>query len=200
MDQPKVPTVPGPPFAGGFYVGRILIAGALHALIAAPKADGERVDIAWHPKRPDVPGAMSFFDGRSNTQAMADAGSPLAEWAQNLRIAGHDDWYLPSRDELELCYRHLKPAANQNYFFRGDNPSSVPVGYSYLPDAPAKTEAEAFQQGNAEAFDAAWYWSSTQYAGTHDYAWTQHFVNGNQNVYYEDYEGRARAVRRFLII
>ena len=200
LNPVTIPTVPGQAFEGGLYVGRILVAGAVHGLIVAPKAEGEHAPIAWHKKRTKVPGAMSFFDGRGNTMAMADAGSEAAKWALDLRIGGFDDWYLPSRDELELCYRNLKPTAQENWCYRGDNPSSVPVGYSYLPEVPAQTEALQFKAGGEEAFEDAWYWSSTQYAGTRFNAWNQGFSTGDQNSYGKDYEGRCRAVRRFLII
>lgn len=192
-----IPTVPGTPFAGGFYAGRFRIGDEEFALIVAPKAEGEHDDIAWGQRGQDIPGAHSFNDGLANTQAMADAGSELAQWALGLNIAGHADWYLPSRDELEICYRNLKPTTETNWVYRnGDNPSSVPTGYPYTKELPAQTAADAFQAGGDEAFEDIWHWSSTQYSALS--AWGQYFGDGLQDGSGKFYEFRARAVRRFI--
>lgn len=183
---------------GGFYAGRIRQADGEYALIVAPKAEGDHDDIKWG-KLASLPGALSFFDGRANTAAMAERGSKLAKWALELQIGGHSDWYLPSRDELELCYRNLKPGAGENWCYGGDNPSSVPVGYAYLPKLPAQTEITAFRIGGVEAFEEAYYWSSTQFAGNEGCAWNQSFGDGYQYVSHKDFTYRARAVRRLIL-
>jgi hypothetical protein len=154
----------------------------------------------WNKSTKMVEGAQSFFDGRANTEAMAAAGSALAKWALDLRIAGQNDWYLPSRDELEICYRNLKPTIDENWVHRhGENPSSMPVGYPYTEKHPLQTEVEAFQDGQPEAFDEVWYWSSTQRASYAVFAWLQIFTDGYQVSVPKDYGNRARAVRRFPI-
>jgi hypothetical protein len=195
-----IPTTLGAPFAGGFITARIRIGDDVYALIVAPKKDGEHEDESWSKNKKSVAGAASFFDGLANTEAMAAAGSPLAKWARDLRIGGFDDWYLPSRDELEILYRALKPTKNENYVWRnGDNPSSVPPGYPYTEDSPAQTAASAFQKGGAEAFEATWYWTSTQSAGYESYAWCQSFSDGYQDYGHKGNVLRARAVRRVKI-
>ncbi|BBB65877.1 hypothetical protein UNDYM_1624 [Undibacterium sp. YM2] len=192
------PTVSGTPYAGGFYAGRINIEGEQYAIIVAPKAAGE-VEAAWH-KDVAAANSLSFFDGLANTKAMAEAGSEQAQRMLSMSIYGLSDWYLPSRDELELCYRNLKPTNEQNYCWRGDNPSSVPPGYAYSRNEPAQTTDSAFITGGAEAFEPEWYWTSTQNAGDPSYAWMQSFDGGDQYGYHKSYEYRARAVRRVLII
>lgn len=203
MDTPTavetVPTRIAEPFAGGFYAGRIFVGKEGYAVIAAPKAEGDHARIAWHKNLKRVEGARSFFDGHANTIAMADVGSPLAKWALGLKIGGFTDWYLPSRDELELCYRAFKPTTDENYCWRGDNPSSVPPGYAYSPDSPAQTAVEVFREGGAEAFESEWYWTSTQFAGGGDYAWFQLFTGGYQHGGRMSVGLRARAVRRVRI-
>ncbi|MFZ6755789.1 DUF1566 domain-containing protein [Undibacterium sp. Ji50W] len=195
----KTPTVSGTPFGGGFYAGRIRINDDIFAIIVAPKAT--EIEMPWNESSRSIP-ATSFFDGAANTKAMAmaQAGSDLAQHIQGLDINGFSDWYLPSRDELELCYRNLKPSAHQNYCYRGDNPSSVPPGYAYARDLPAQTNDAAFQDGGEEAFELAWYWTSTQGAGNPDYAWVQLFDDGGQFTSYKSNTYRARAVRRLLVI
>ncbi len=198
MNAPiQIATTFGSAMEGGFYAGRIRQADGEYALIVAPKLDGEHEGPWGKVKR--LAGAMSFFDGRTNTIAMAEAGSKLAKWALGLSIGGCTDWYLPSRDELELCYRNLKPGTEENWCYRGDNPSSVPVGCSYFPDSPAQTEAVAFKAGGDEAFAEVWYWSSTQAAGDDAYAWFQYFYDGFQHDLHEGSDCRARAVRRVKI-
>lgn len=196
--QPAI--APGTPMGGGFYAGLVKVAGQVYALVVAPKTEGETKG-AWHKDYADVPGAKSYDDGRANTLAMAEAGCPLAAWALTLRIDGADDWYLPSQDELEICYRNLKPTEDENYCYSrsGINLSAVPPTRPYTPESPAKTSAEAFKQGGAEAFDPAWYWSSTQHAAGSVFAWSQGFLYGVQDDDVKSFGGRARAVRRLPI-
>ena len=183
---------------GGFYAGRIVIDGAPYALIVAPKVEGEQAEVEWIDDYKDVPGAQSWNDGLANTDAMAAAGSKLALWARDLRIAGHADWYLPSQDELEILYRNLKPtsAKNSQWARSGINISAIEPTRPYTPTEPAQTMAEAFRQGGEQAFEPEWYWSSTQHAAYSYNAWYQFFDNGNQYYLTKSYEGRARAVRR----
>jgi hypothetical protein len=195
------PALPGTPCAGGFYVGRIHAAGADYALIVAPKAEGEHADAPWIHDYQDVPAALSFCDGLANTDAMAAAGSELAKWARGLRIGDCDDWYLPSQDELELCYRAFKPTTDENslYARSGINVSAVPPTYPYTAALPTQTDIAEFKQGGAQAFDKTWYWSSTQRADDGDSAWYQDFDDGNQYYWGKADKLRARAVRRLAL-
>lgn len=197
--QIAFPTIAGTPFAGGFYAGRFLLDGAEYALIVAPKALGEHQPAAWGEYGQNIEGARSCNDGRANTEAMAAAGGALAQWALTLDIADHKDWYIPSRDELELCYRNLKPSTQENWasFRDGDNPSSVPVGYPYTEESPAQTTAAEFQEGGGEAFQDQWYHTSTQYSPVS--AWVQYFGGGLQNLVHKVSARRAVAVRRYKV-
>jgi len=100
------PTAAGTPFGGGLYVGRFALGEQMFALIAAPVDFGELGATAWGGTK-TVAGALSVDDGLANTQAMADAGGALGNWAQALRIEGFDDWYLPSRLEALLMFSKL---------------------------------------------------------------------------------------------
>ncbi len=201
ITQSFLTIAPGTPFEGGFFGGNFTHAGTNYALIVAPKAEGQSGGI-WIPRNKDVPGAKSYNDGIANTMAMAEADSKLAQWALALRIADYADWYLPSQDELEILYRNLKPATAENYCYvrSGINLSALPPTRPYTPDFPVQTQAEAFRLGGPEAFDEAWYWSSTQHAANSGGAWNQHFVDGGQGNHYKSFEARARAVRRLVIL
>ncbi len=188
----------GTSMGGGFYAGRIKIADAPFALIVAPKADGDHKDAAWIAGGKSMPDALSYFDGVANTKAIAEAGSKLAQWALDLRIGGFDDWYLPSLDELEICYRNLKPTTVENWCYArsGVNLSALEPTYPYAPHHPVQTLAKAFLAGGAQAFESAYYWTSTQHASASDYAWYQGFSGGNQCFSTQASKLRARAVRR----
>ncbi len=163
MKTPKLPK-PGAKFEGGFFAGRFFIGAQPHALIVAPKAEGQIAPMPWNGSLKNVSGAMSYCDGLANTQAMAKAGSELAKKVLALRIGGFEDWHLPSRLQLLVVYHEL-------------------------------AAVKAFAEGAKEAFDRAWYWSSTQHAEYAVYAWDQYFGGGYQYCLLKNYEWRARAVR-----
>lgn len=189
----------GTAFEGGFFAGLFNLNGETYGLVVAPKAKGELEEASWGLPGNDAPTAISFNDGLASTRAMADAKSDLARWMLALDIAGFADWYLPSRDELEILYRNLKPTTQQNYctFRDGENPSTVPVSYPYSATSPAQTQATAFAEGGEEAFAPSWYWASTQFSPTS--AWFQDFGGGGQHDDHKGGEYRARAVRRFKV-
>jgi hypothetical protein len=109
-DQLKIPSKPGAPFAGGFYVGRFFTDNEAYALIVSPKASGQTAPMKWNASLKNVAGAKSYCDGLANTMAMAKAGSDLAKHVAGLEIGGFKDWYLPSRLELLLAYHELAAA------------------------------------------------------------------------------------------
>lgn len=187
------------PMEGGYYAGRAKINGREYGIAVAPKAHGEHKAAVWNRSTKSVEGALSYCDGLLNTQAMADAGSKIAAWALALDIGGHKDWYIASQDELEVCYRAFKPTDEKNWLSArsGINLSAVPPTYPYTAALPAQTADELFRAGGSEAFEAEWYWTSTQHASGGTDAWCQDFSYGNQYVYLKGGTSRARAVRRF---
>lgn len=197
INQANIPAI-GAAFEGGFYAGRFQINGKQYALIVAPKAAGETSG-KWGEYGADIEAARSCFDGHANTLAMAETGSDLAKWALGLNIGGYADWYIPSRDELEILYRNLKPTDDENdcSFRDGDNASSLPAGYPYTEESPSQTAAEVFQAGQQEAFEPRWHWASTQSSPPN--AWLQTFHGGSQTNDLKRTELRARAVRKILI-
>lgn len=196
MNQQQTLT-PGTETQGGFFAGFIKVDDKQYGVIVSPKATGERTGI-WGERGKEIP-ATDIADGLANTKAMAEAGSEIATWALDLEINGYSDWYIPSRDELEVMYRSLKPTDRKNFcsFKDGENISSAPLGGPYTSESPTQTEATAFKEGREEAFEPAWHWSSTQYSA--DGAFCQDFVGGGQGGDGKDVKLRVRAVRRFLI-
>ena len=189
----------GQAYGGGFVTGITrdpdtgkrylnITAGAVHELVGAWGKYGEKIE-----------GADSFTNSRANTEAMAAAGSELAQKVLALDIDGFTDWAIPARDVQELQYRHFKPTIEANWAGRrdGDNPNSEPVGLLYTDESPGQTSLEAFQEDGAEAFRDTWYWSSSQRSA--DYAFFMYFGDGYQGLSDKDNELRVRPVRSQLI-
>lgn len=198
MNQ-RLPVILQPlqPYLGGFFYAYLWIKDAAHALILSPKAEGEFLKVIWNNSYDDVSGAMSFYDGRANTLAMAEAGSALAKKIIALRIGGFDDWCLPAIDQLEPLYRIAKPGTDENscYMRSGINLSAMPQTYPYTPEFPTQTTNELFRAGGSESMDERAYWTSTQYAGSSSGAWSQGFNRGGQVLWSKDDTLAARAVR-----
>lgn len=163
------PTVAGTAFGGGFYVGRMKIGTDSYALIVAPKASGESASLQEKTTNTTTAGTDSTWDGAANTAAMITAGAsahPAANFCKGLSIGGYTDWALPAKDQLELCYRNLKPDTTANATSFGVNLNSDPVGTNYTAGLPTQTASAEFKTGGAEAFSIAYYWESTEFAST----------------------------------
>jgi hypothetical protein len=67
-------------------------------------------------------------------------------------------------------------------------------------DLPTRREQSLLFANLKEQFQPRWYWSAEQYSAYTGYAWIQSFDNGNQGSNHKSYAGRARAVRRLIIL
>lgn len=192
-------TIPeiGAPYGGGFVTGFYQQDGQRFMIITAGRA--HELEGEWGNYGVKIEGADSFTDSRANTEAMAAAGSELAQQVLALDIGGFTDWAIPARDVQELQYRHFKPTTQQNYCWNrdGDNPNSLPVGTLYDKESPAQTSLDAFKHGGPEAFQARWYWSSSQRSAY--YAFSMGFGGGIQYYLDKDLECLVRPVRSELI-
>lgn len=201
-----------------------------YRVIVAPKASGESAGIAIKNANIDLPVACrTLNEGLRATQAMRDADTstvyPAAHWARGLSIGGRTDWYIPARDELELCWRNLKPTTTANYATddrktgasydyavngaygdtantHGLNNNSAPPGAAYTSGSPAQTTAAAFKTGGSEAFEfgSVYYWSSSEYSASS--AWRQYWDSSNpgyQNANSKTDTYKVRAARRSII-
>lgn len=203
---------------------------AQYRVIVAPKSTGENTSIAYKNANTAAPAACSTLtEGRKATLAMVAADTatvyPAAHWCNNLSIAGKTDWYLPARDELELCWRNLKPTADANHttadrgdsaidyknlgafddtvITHGTNNNSSPSGAAYTTGVPAQVAAgKNFRTGESEAF----VYSSFHYLSASEYsdslAWTQAWHStypGYQRANSKAFAYYVRAVRRSII-
>lgn len=210
----EVPEVQGTLYGGGRYVGKIQVDGKIFALIVAPRALGQSsAKLAFKTTNTVTAGNFTLNDGWTNTQLIIAAGSsvhPAATFCRLLNINGYDDWYLPSVDELELCYRMLKPTTKVNSISSsttshprtqtGYNPSSIPEGKAYTEYSPKQTDVLSFRTTASEAFDATsdgWYHTSSQKSDST--TWLQRFYNGEQSFGNKAIVRNVRAVRRVLL-
>ena len=193
----------GSAYAGGFYAGQIGVSGvATHNLVVGPKASAfAGTALQW--KIVNTGGdPTSVIDGPANSATMNSAVYPAAQFCENLTIGGFSDWYLPAKNELEVCYYNLKPTTTVNDTSSGINANAVPARASnYTTGTPAQTSAAAFITGTgAEAFTDQLYWTSSEKSATT--GWTQYLGNGNQN-YAQPYGKvsayRVRAIRRVAV-
>jgi hypothetical protein len=139
---------------------------------------------------------------------MNNADHPAAQFCEGLSVGGFSDWYLPARDELEICYYNLKPSTDPNFLGSTTitNIYAVPRrDTSYTSGTPSQTSAAAFQSGGAEAFLLApggvnvYYWSSTQLVSPTTDAWRQTFVYGYRAGRNKNQANRVRATRRVAV-
>ena len=99
-------------FVGDFYQGGIVVwvdETGEHGLIAAP--EDQNIGIQWYNGSYISTGATgtSIGTGQSNTTKivqMQGSGSYAAKLCDDLILNGYDDWFLPSKDELNILYQN----------------------------------------------------------------------------------------------
>ena len=202
---PSPPLVIGQAYAGGFYAGQISTAGnsiADYNLVIGPVASAENSSKKYKNVNTATTGADSVIDGPQNTADIVADGNatvyPAGHFCNDLVIGGFSDWYMPAKNELEVCYYNLKPTTASNTTLSGTNTNAVPSrGSNYTAGTPAQTSATNFQTGGAEQFAGDSYWSSTEYSATQ--ALLQSFYNGYQFFSSKVGEYRVRAIRRVAV-
>lgn len=191
----------GSAYQGGFFAGQISTTGngvANYNLIIAPKSSGE-ASLEWKTSNTSTAGTTSVIDGPSNSTNMNNASHPAAQFCEGLSIGGFSDWYMPAKNELEVCYYNLKPTTTSNSTASGTNTNAVPSrGSNYTAGNPAQTSVTDFQTGNTQGFVSNFYWSSTQANSVE--ANLQNFNDGNQALGGKTFNGFVvRAVRRVAV-
>jgi hypothetical protein len=194
---PPGPTVIGQAYGGGYYAGQISTTAnsvATHYLIVGPVASAQST-LEWKTTNTSTAGTSSVIDGPTNSANMNNASHPAAQFCEAVTAGGQTDWYMPAKNELEVCYYNLKPTTTANSTSSGINANAVPARASnYTSGTPAQTSATDFKDTGAEDFAAEYYWSSTEASAST--AWWQYFLNGFQYGFNKSHSYRVRAVRR----
>jgi hypothetical protein len=148
-----VSLLPGQALGGGYFGGFISTTAdgvATHALIVGPVASAQSATtIQYKNANTATAGADSDIDGPQNTADMVADGNatvyPAAHFCNDLVIGGFSDWYMPAKNELEVCYYTLKPTTAANDTSAGINPNAVPARASnYQPSGPTQPAADNF--------------------------------------------------------
>ena len=161
----------GEAFGGGYLAALMPAPDGRHfALIVAPRAEGQNDSLEWKNEYSRTEGTRSAIDGFTNSEAANNEEHPAAQFCRGLNIGGYSDWYLPASAEQAAIWANL---------------------------GPNHTAIVCFQNGAHEAYDPAWYWSSTECGS--DYAWFQYFGGGTLGGVGKSSQGRVRAVRKVLI-
>lgn len=189
----------GDAFGGGFFAGQISTAGngvADYNLVIGPVASTQST-LQWKTTNTATSGTSSDIDGPTNSANMTGS-NPAGSFCNGLTVGGFSDWYMPAKNELQVCYENLKPSTNANGAF-GINPNAIPPRTStYTSGNPAQTAAAAFvTSSGAEAFATQYYLSSTEFSARD--CWRQNFNEGEQGNGYKNSSYRVRAVRRVAV-
>jgi hypothetical protein len=108
------------------------MSGEKVTLIVYPEDNSEFIE--WGGYEVEGIGETSVSDGRENTSIITQAigsGHYAANLCNELSALGHDDWYLPARDELN-CIFHQKKAVGGlttfDYWTSTEHPEYNPWG------------------------------------------------------------------------
>ena len=195
---PAVVPVVGSALGGGYFAGQIDQSGTIYNLVVGPVASAQNSNKQWKTTNTTTAGTTSVIDGPTNSSNMNNASHPAAQFCEGLTIGGFSDWYMPAKNELEVCYYNLKPTTTSNDTASGTNTNAVPSrGSNYTTGTPAQTSATDFKSTGAEDFAADYYWSSTESSALN--AWLQYFTDGRQYAANKDNSGHVRAIRRVAV-
>ena len=203
VGPPGPPAAIGEAFGGGFFAGQISTAGngiADYNLVVGPASSAQTSSTQWKTSETSTSGTSSAIDGPTNSSSMNNASHPAAQFCEAVSTGGFSDWYLPAKNELEVCYFNLKPTAPGNQTSSGINPNAVPPRASNYPSGgpPTQTSAANFQSTGTEDFNGSDdYWSSTE--GNSTQAWRQFFSSGGQYQVSKIAANGVRAVRRVAV-
>ena len=161
---------------GDTYQGGIIfyLDGNGGGLIAAPT--DQSTGAQWGCYGTTISGAYgtTIGTGAQNTidiDSLCTTAGTAADICANLTLGGYSDWFLPSKDELNLIWTNLADSD-------GDGSNNGPS-----------------DPNNLGGFANYIYWSSTNYV--QDGAWVQSFINGYQHLNLKDVNDYVRAVRAF---
>lgn len=206
-DPPEPPLVIpaiGGALQGGFYYGQIKIGTKTYALIVSPRATGNidgpvmQLDTAY-----TFTGNNIDNDGKqiqANMVAYGITKFPAQAAVKALNIGGYTDWYIPSKYEMEILYRALKPTTTNNNTVAGANPYAVPTAtVKYTTTNPARTALLDFRPTGTNFMTADFYYTATQGPSGAAFCHAKRFTNGADGEDRMEFDYPVRAIRRVEI-
>jgi hypothetical protein len=138
------------PAGGIVFYDRFSNAGGWRYLEAAPQETEQ--ELAWG-KFVNFDGTTTAIGGgRKNTELVVQAEKNLvtaARFCADLEYGGYDDWFLPSKDELDLIYKNLKAKG------LGGFSSDIYWSSSYSGGWDSGPWRQGFSDG-VQRFDSVW--------------------------------------------
>lgn len=189
------PTRLGQVTKGCMFVGINRIQNQAYGILVSPYYTETKLSLKT--TNTHTPNTQSLIDGFANTHAMNDSSHPAAQYCASLEIGSNRDFYLPAKNELELCYRRLTPQTKVVFFHYSKNNSSIPIGNN-CSLAPPGLAIEV--NTNFEFKLSAFYHSSSEAKIGSEYSSMQDFYNGRQGIDFKGTPHVVRAVRRQLIV
>ena len=110
-----IPTRIGQVVEGCMFVGVNQIGKRAYAVFVSPSDTETSLPVKF--TIPHALGPHSDTDGVANTQLMQYSNYPAAVYCLSLTVNSNSDFYLPAKNELELCYRALKPTHDGNFVY-----------------------------------------------------------------------------------
>ena len=134
---------------GGIFAGQIKGEPGLpdYYLFAARKDTvGDNRSITFGSRGINEPDAEHAHDGLANTLALVNSKNdhPAAHWARGLEIDGFKDFYVPSREELRLCFINCRDDFEADWYGTSTQFGSDNAWYQY------------FGNGNQSIFHKDW--------------------------------------------
>ncbi len=101
---------------GGIYAGVIRGDDGLAYHLIVSEAEYE-LKGEWGNRGTEIEGADSKNDGAANTEAMYKAGIQLAKDVLSIEVGRHEDFYLPSQCELNLCFANAREHFQKEWYW-----------------------------------------------------------------------------------
>jgi len=130
--------------AGGYiFYDKGVISDGWRYLEAAPVNFPNAVQ--WGAYQQDVPGtSMAIGTGKRNTELIVNRLNQLGETGRAAQLCvqfeygGYRDWFLPSKDELDLMYKNLKQKGlggfGNNYYWSSSQDSNSDAWQQWFSD------------------------------------------------------------------
>ncbi|MCL2211184.1 MAG: CsgG/HfaB family protein [Treponema sp.] len=146
------------PAGGIIFYDKGVFSGGWRYLEVAPLETEFRAQ--WGAYQHDVAGTSTAVgSGKRNTQLIVEylkskgENRRAAQLCTSLDFDSIKDWFLPSKDELDLMYRNLKAKGLGNFVTRGDTTNLTFIYWSSSQSDSGSSWLQSFLNGNQLNYD-----------------------------------------------